>query len=72
MPKRPTQQEYEKQVRDLIKRSKGGIPRGSPRAVLNALDASPHPTEEDVGDLINIIEEGKCIKTRLNRRKLID
>ena len=31
--------------------------RGSPKAVLQAMDASPHPTDEDVDDLLGIIKE---------------
>ena len=31
--------------------------RGSPQAVLQAMDASPHPTDEDINDLFRIISD---------------
>lgn len=36
-----------------------GYPKGSPQAILAAMDTPPHCTEEDVNALMETIEEGK-------------
>jgi hypothetical protein len=36
-----------------------GYPKGSPQAILAAMDTSPHCTEKDVNALMETIEEGK-------------
>lgn len=34
--------------------------KGSPRAALAAMDAAPQVKSEDIGELMRLIEEGKC------------
>lgn len=48
---------YSETKKPLI--GKPSAPRGSPQAVLQAIDALPHPTHEDVDDLMRTIRESE-------------
>ncbi|MGH9896414.1 MAG: hypothetical protein ACREA0_31345, partial [bacterium] len=45
--------------RDKESLALSGYPKGSPHAILTALDTPPYCTEEDVDILMESIEEGK-------------